>query len=440
MAWTLKSSVIRCAGLAVLITLLAGFSAAAAETSGGATGLTLAEAYHIALKHNAVVMQSVQQLNQAQADVKIATSPLLPQVSLTAEAVRQKSLGVFGPKHYSDVGVSLSQSIYKGGQYYHDRSASQYAATGQEYSLYRTRQEILYAVATHFYNALLARRSVEIAQNQLIRAQRQLQLAEQRQTVGLVSKTAVLRARVQVAAAKEAIEQAKNQHVVALERLALEMGVNQAPVSLVEPEEMKWHAKSINDYITEALANRQDLKSAKDSVKAAEERIKAQKANFIPSLALTGSYTRANSNDHFYGANHFWEIGLHASYPLFTGFRDREEVFKALAAKRQADAALLRLKQEVRVAVRSAYADVQTQQKLIKNLTDQVNSARANYQQVTAEFEEGVSSAVDVVDAQTALNEAELQLANAYYQYQLDQLNLKVAEGTFGEKLLGDEK
>jgi len=77
------------------------------------------------------------------------------------------------------------------------------------------------------------------------------------------------------------------------------------------------------------------------------------------------------------------------------------------------------------------YLDIKTQEKVLASLRDQVQSAQANYEQILAQFEEGLVSSVDVVDAQTALNEAELRLARAYYTYQLDQLRLRLATGTF---------
>jgi outer membrane protein TolC len=43
---------------------------------------------------------------------------------------------------------------------------------------------------------------------------------------------------------------------------------------------------------------------------------------------------------------------------------------------------------------------------------------------------------VDVVDAETALNEAELGLASAYYQLQLDHLSLQLATGAFLKDML----
>jgi outer membrane protein TolC len=65
-----------------------------------------------------------------------------------------------------------------------------------------------------------------------------------------------------------------------------------------------------------------------------------------------------------------------------------------------------------------------------------VQSARENYREISAQFEEGLVDAVDVSDALTTLNESELRLASARNTLRLDRLRLKQALGTFAESHL----
>jgi len=398
--------------------------------------LAIEEAYRIALENNELISAAAEQLNQAEADVNIARSPMLPQVDLLARAVQQKETAFVDLDRYVELSAQATQSLYTGGKLKSIYDASRYAAQGQTFRFYRARQEVLFAVARGFYNVLFSRRAIEIADNQLIRAQRQLQQAKQRQEVGLVDMTAVLRAQVQVAAAREDIERAKNQYIVAMEQLALEMGVPEPPESLQEPESISEELMPLEQYVDLAFENRRDLQAAEEAFNAASEQVNAEQADFIPDFALQGRYSRANEDELYYGEDYVWDVSVIGSYPLFTGFRNRAEITRARAVKAEAVAGWRRLQQEIRVAVRSAYADIQTQKRVITSLEDQLESARANYRQVTAQFEEGLASAVDVVDAETALNEAERRLAITYYLYQLDRLNLRVATGTFAAGLL----
>ncbi len=373
--------------------------------------LTLEEAFRIALRKNEQLAISGQQVAQAEADLTIATAPLLPQLNATAESV-ERSANQFSPGSYNDVGVSGQQSLFTGGQNWYTRAASKNTLCSERYRHSRLKQEILFQVASQYYQALLAKRLIEISENQLHRAQSQLDLAKQQQEVGLVNQTAVLRARVEVASAREEIMRAQNQYQIALQQLALELGIDAPPTCIAEPEEIRSENIAPDQYCRMAYDNRLDVSQAQRSLEAAVDSVKASRGSFLPDLFVEGNYVRADNKELFFNNNENWEISLQAAYPLFTGFRNTGELGRAKAARKQAAAFLTRLKQEIQVDVRSTCYQIQTQQKVIKSLQDQLESATANYDQITAQFQEGLVSSVDVVDAQTVLNESENRLAN----------------------------
>ncbi len=407
----------------------------------GEREVTLEEAYHSALRYNEQVLASGHRVEQAKEDIRIAKSPLFPQVQLRGRHIRMKETtdprsGITGPGHYNEASIQGSQVLFQGGKLRIGVQASRYVAQSSAYEDYRTRQQILYAVSNSFYNVLFARRSTDIAESQLTRSNQHLELARQRQEVGLVDMTAVLRAQVQVAAAMEALEQARNDYTVAKERLALEMGIPTPPDSVKEPETIEKEDAAVDAYIEYAFKNRKDLLAAEKWLLAAESSVKAERRDFFPSLSLEGSYSLVDEDRIYYGDDYNWQAALVATIPLFTGFKNTADVAKARAAQSEMQAAYNRAKQEIRLDVRQAYADIQTRKKMIRHLTDQVDAARAHYDQISAKFEEGLASTVDLVDADTALNEAELSLANVYYRLQLDHLALQLATGEFLQHML----
>jgi outer membrane protein len=252
----------------------------------------------------------------------------------------------------------------------------------------------------------------------------------------MTNETAALRAQVQVALAEENLERAKNQYRIIMEQLSLELGMDHAPVSVKEPAERFFANDPPDAYIDKALKFRADVQQGELLVKAAEYDTKAEKSDFAPDFFVKGSYIHGDSETLYYGDKDHWEVAFIASYPLYTGNRDTSELLKSKAFLAESKATLNRLKREVRVMVRSVYYDIHTQQKVIKNVKDQVAAASANYKQVTAQFEEGLASSVDVVDAETVLNEAESQLARSYYRLQIDQLRMDRAVGTLEMDIL----
>ena len=417
------------------IGLLWGAGQAAAESGReDQEALTLDQAYTLALKHNEDIKASSQGIDRSREQLREATSPLLPQVNLSAQARRQKDheLSFVGIRDYATMTLGLSQHLYQGGKLWHGRKAARQSFKGEKSRHFRTVQDILFRVASSYYEVLLAERSISVAGEQITRTKRQLELAESRYEVGLVNRTAVLRAQVQVANAQEQLERAMNQRDVAMENLRLELGLYKVPDDIASPQDMTFVDQPMDELYAEALGHRQDLMELEKRLQAAQSSIQREEANRAwPQLAVESGYTVTDEEALFYGDKSDWHVALTASYDLFTGWRDTARVNAAQAENRQLKAEYTRLKQAVQVQVRSVYLDIKTQEKVLASLRDQVQSAQANYEQILAQFEEGLVSSVDVVDAQTALNEAELRLARAYYTYQLDQLRLRLATGTF---------
>jgi TolC family type I secretion outer membrane protein len=433
-------------GFFLLILSAAG---AFAESNPEKAGFSLKDAYTVALEKNERVRISRERLAQERQDITIAESNLYPQISTEAGYTRQKvsdisaggmPLGSFGnPRDYGTLTFKLEQHIYQWGKVWTGRRIAEYFYDSSSFRHIRSVKEILFAVSTRYYEVLLGRKAIEIAENALERAERQLARARARFEVGVLTQTDVLRARVQVVESQEQLERARNQYQIALENLALEVGVEGIPGPLVEPAEKRFEAPPVSELYQSALSHRKDLKEAQSRVRVARERVDFEEADYFPNLSLEGQYTHTNESDLFYGEENDWRATLKLSYPLFTGWRTTAEVDQAKAGLKEANAAVDRLKKEIRNQVRSVYLDIQTQKKVIQQLKERVNAARRNYRQVTAQFEQGLVTAVDQVDAFTALNEAENRLAQAYYSYQLDQIRLELSKGTFQTDLLAKE-
>ena len=445
--------------LFTLLILLSPFASFASQNNT----LTLQEAFRTALDKNRQVQVSAEQYKQLQDDVDTATSNLYPQISVQGQYVRQKETTFSGqavippsdyqegdltevmvkstsstinPSDYMGYSLQLDQHIYQLGKVWSGRSMAKYEAQAAKFEHYRNRQQILLKVARRYYEVLLARRQIEIAQNMKKRAKKQLDQAKSMLEVGKATETAVLRAKVQVADAKEQLERAKNKYDVAKENLSLEVGVSDLQNrDIKEPSKQKLQAESKESLFEKALNNRRDLRQAQKKLKSAQEKVDWEQADFFPRIAARGEYNGRNEPA-FGGEKDTWQASLVVSYPLFTGGRRGAEMEKAYSQVRQARSSLRRLRKEIRVDVRSAYLDVKTQYKVIQHLKDSVKSAKANYEQVVSRFEAGLASSVDQTDAFTTLNETESRLASAYYQYQLNLFRLKSATGKLAEDIL----
>jgi len=446
--WTL-----RVCGCFLLLFLGTGGQALAADN---AASLNLEQAYLRALSRNQDIAASREDMVQARKEVTEATSGLYPQLSAHGEYTRQKELQEASsrefmgqtiystpgtPTEYGTASLQLDQHLFQGGKKWYGRRAALENLEGTRDEHFRNVQRILFRVASSYYEVLLGRRSIQIAESALERAETQLERARGRREVGVATESDVLRAEVQVSQTEEQLERARNQHDVARERLALEMGVDEIPQRIEHPGERQLSVNAtMQGLYSRALANRKDLEGLDNRIEAARASTSKEKADYFPQLSAHGSYTRTDEPQRFNDNRENWSASVRLTYPLFTGGREQAQVEKARSELIQARARRSRLEREIREQVRSVYLDLQTQGSVIRQLEKQVESAERNYKQVTAQFEEGAASSVDQVDAFTALNEAKNRLAQARYTYQLDMVRLDLVTGILEQQLIAGKE
>lgn len=427
---------------ALLVLLTLGFF-----LPGTVRGITLDEAYRVALEENEEILVSRERTQRARDNVTVAKSRLYPELTVSGEAVRQKELSsafggptggpTFQPEENYQYEVEYRHRLYHGGKTWFGWSLRSREAREQSFRHYRRRREILFDVARRYYDVLLSRRNLEIAERTLERSRNQLNRAQGRFDVGEVTRTSVLRAEVSVSRSEQSLEEARNELDVARQRLGLAIGRDTAP-ERVEDVSTASFEEDQEYYYRQAIENRWDLKQARAGKRAAAERVKWERADYFPSIDLVSQYSDADE-PRFSRETENWSVSLVGSYPLFSGWRESAEVDRARSRFDAVSAQFNRMKKEIRVNIRSLYLDLESQRKVIATAEDEVESARENYEQMTAEFEEGLVSAVEVDDALKALRESESRLASTRYNYQLGILRLRLASGTFRSDLLTED-
>ena len=413
--------------------------------------LTLEEAYKMALENNHNLITLREQLKELDEDVTVVTSDILPQLDVSATADRRRSRQAFGDDPGRDQVVpgsattddswrataTLSQPLYRAGQLLSARQIARLHREAAELDYFYETQQVLYQVASQFYGVELARKQIEIFENMKERAQTQLERSEAMYEEGMITRTPMLRARVQVAQAERELERAKNGLQLRLSELRRELGGDPIPARVEAQVETEVSLESIETYFESAQSNRRDYLGTERKLDQARQRVEMELAERYPSIdaQLTGTHYDEEVGDE----DQEWMVSGTVSYPLFSGGRIEAEIRRARALHRQAEAGLGRMNEELRVQVEEAYRDVQTREKVLQALEQEVEAADENHREVTAKFEEGLSDQVEVSDAITILNEAELELASERINLKLDKLALELATGQFQESLLEQE-
>jgi len=156
------------------------------------------------------------------------------------------------------------------------------------------------------------------------------------------------------------------------------------------------------------LERRPDLREAEQKLIAANAFVGVAKANFFPTISLTGAFGGMSPQlSELTGTGKAWSLAGNLAGPLFTAGRLKNEYRASLASRDQARISFEK-------AVTQAFGEVSTSlsahQQLAKAYVEELNSVKAYRESVnlsSIRYDSGLSSYFEIVDAQIQLYPAE---------------------------------
>lgn len=161
---------------------------------------------------------------------------------------------------------------------------------------------------------------------------------------------------------------------------------------------------------SDLLERRPDIRQAEQNLIAANARIGAAKAQYFPTISLTGAFgwSSRSLSSMFTGPAHTWSWAAAAVQPIFTGGAIYGQVKSAKAAQEEA---LFQYKKAVQNAftdVDNALIDQKRLREQIEAQEKQVASLRTYAQVARLRYDNGYTSYIEVLDAERSLFDAEL--------------------------------
>ncbi|AJQ93920.1 TolC family outer membrane protein [Gynuella sunshinyii] len=311
--------------------------------------------------------------------------------------------------------------------------------TATKYETLSTQQTMMVSVAENYFSVLTAKDTVESVQSQLEAVKRQLEQTEQQYEVGLAAITDVLDAQASYDATQVSLIEAEATYDTALQNFAVLTG--QIPDKLkVLPKEVTLPAVesgSVSEWVSVALKTHPDVRSVTQTAKYVEKSYGANKANRLPTLAGSVSYTYSDymKENALLGTedNGVTEVGISLTVPIYTGGKTSAEILEAGLNYNSALQNLELTKRNVELEVRQAHrqltadiANVAAQKKAVESSSKALDATQVGY-------EVGTRNIVEVLSAQSTLFSSKLSFQTAQYDYLLDILKLKQAAGVITE-------
>ena len=417
--------------LAVLAVAVCFAGAARTQTPSapaqGPVRITLDDAIQMALahNHNLKAARTIIQQNEA---VEI-TANLRPNPVLTADA---QFLPIFQPNRFSedyinttaqfDLGLSY---LFERGRKRQHRLQSARDVTAETRSIVADNERsLVFQVAFQFFNVQLAESTLDIAEQDLKSFQNTVDISDSRYKAGDISQGDFLKIHLQLLQFQQDVSQARLARVQALVGLRQLLGYESVPGDYdvsgafeYQPVKLK-----LEDLQAKAIAERPDLRAARQGVTAANSLYQLARANGKVDFTGTFNYDHvsATNTGSFFGS---FQI------PIFN--RNQGEIARTRYAITQAEELQLAAADQVMTDVSDAYEGVRDNDLIVSlYLSGYLNEARLSRDISEYAYKRGAASLLDFLDAERSYRATQLAYRQSLASYLLAVEQLREAVGT----------
>ena len=418
-----------------LVVLGVAFAAriATAQPPAPPLRLTLEDAMARGLDTSHRIAEAVARGDAADATVGQRHAALMPQLAAQAGYTRTNHVETFGvllPNNqlrviYPDVPdnyrsrLDLQWPIYTAGRLDALERAARIEATASSDDVATARRDLALEIARAYWALVSASASVSVVEESVRRVDAHLQDVRNQLASGLVPPNDVLTVETQESRQRMLAIQARGNRDVAAAELARLVGI--APGTAIEAaadlEPPPPEPIAIEALVDAAKQQRPERAALVKRVEAAAERSRAAAAGLKPTMAVGGGVDYARPNPRIFPREArwrtSWDASVNANWPLFDGGRARAEAAEAGALARAVQERLADLDAALAVEIRQRVTELDSSRAAIDAAADAIRSATEARRVVGERFRAGVATSTDVLDAQVAILQAELDRTQA---------------------------
>ncbi len=422
-------------------------SIASGNIPPGPVHLTLADAVKFGLAANLGVLTADDTARATRAEHLRALSNLLPTFAVNAsETSTQVNLAAFGfkfnlppglgfsiptvvgPFQYSQLLGNVSQSVWDPVERrnWHAAKETERAST---LSARDAREIVVLAVAGAYLQTIATDARVESQRAQVENAQAVNHQAEVRKEAGTNARIDVTRTLVELQGQQQrlnALQSDLRKQKLAVARL---IGL---PLDreLILSDQLAFNPPPVPDAagaVQQAFQKRWDLQAAESQVHAAEIVVSAAHAERLPSASITADYGVLGPTP---VSNHgVYSVVGSVNVPIYQGGRVKADVEQAEATLHQRQAELADQRGRVEQDVRTALIELETAIGEVRLAESNRGFANETLREARDRFNAGVTTTVEVVQAQEQVASAESDYISGLFAFDLARITLARAMG-----------
>ncbi|NTS40397.1 TolC family protein [Flavisolibacter sp. BT320] len=420
--------------------------------------LNLKDALKYALEANQNARKAKLDVENSEYQIDEVRSQALPQINgsggLTYNPLLQKSalpnifganpnpnetiLLAFGQKWNANAGLSLTQNLFNK-SVFTGLDAAKAAREFYRISQQLTEEQVLEQVATNYYQVLVQRQQVGVLDSTIRNSQRVQRILEGQFNAGLAKKIDVDRIAVNINNLQSQRQQLLNGVALLENQLKFYMGMPiNTPIIIPEAEIRSIQPQAVGMDATIAADNRTEvrlLRKQEDLLNYQKESIKAE---YYPSLSLGSNYSYQGIGNSMpigkgqaKGVNWFdvASVSLNLRIPIFNGGATKSRI-------KQTEVSIKKVEEDIantKLGLDLAFENAKTQ---INNSIITLNAQRKNVQlaqdvfsNTQNNYNNGLASLTDLLNAETSLTEANNNYSSALLNYRVAEIQLIKSQG-----------
>ncbi|MER3473521.1 MAG: hypothetical protein C4335_05690 [Armatimonadota bacterium] len=420
---------------------------------GQPSALTLPDSIRIALQNSRTLRLVLQDERKANERVREAKGAGYPQVNVLANYRRldrvpkakfpsfDPTTGTFTfneieiqPIDSGTATVSLSQVVDISGLVRTATDAVSLYSRIANLDVQRTRNEVVLQVKQAFYDVLRAQELVKVAEEALQNAQIRRKLAQAAVDAGVSPKLDVMRADAAVAAAQQAVITARNALQMAKAAFNNVLGRRvDEPVELLPADEPVPEQVDFTQCLQEALSRRPEVVQAGLGVSLAEKQVTSARRDQLPNLVVTGQWDFNLRTSTFQPRESSFTTIAALQFKIWDSGQTRGRVEQARADVDKAKIAVENVREGIALEVRNAYLSLQEAREKVSAAEKGLQVASESLRVARVRYEAGVSTQLELSDAELAYTQAEQNLINARYDLLVAWARLEKALGRYAQ-------
>ena len=323
------------------------------------------------------------------------------------------------------------------------RNAKVDAATAEKVAaaanFIQVNQSVAFQVSSSYYKLITAQERLQAAEDILKTAQTTQDSAEARLSNGRATLPDVLNARAETAQAMFDRESADGDEKIARVVLTETIGVEPSPDIAIDAQKNAPLPESlvlpVDALIDRALSNRPDLMAQAQEIRAADDAIRAAKAEYKPKVVVNGSagetsiWPTVNYGQLGPATAFTWSAAVGLEWTIFDGGVRKNEIAAAESRRRQAQNEMTEKHDQATREVWTAYIAFRTAIRKEQAAGVLLEAANTSYSASLDAYKYGVKNLVDVLTAEKQLAQARLSSVSARSQLFLEAVDLEFVTG-----------